>query len=174
MLRICETGFNAGHSAIVLLEALAISRTATYLGFDLGDGPFTRGAAAFINTWLYPGRLRLVIGDSAQTLAPMLSAEPTPSTACDLVSIDGNHTPLGVVADVRALRQHISPGAIVFLDDVDVSHVVWRERSLRRVGCVSLSGFADNEFVGKVGQHPWPASSSFCVAMASTSSQTQQ
>ena len=33
-LRVCETGFNAGHAALVLLSALPPS--STYLGFDLG------------------------------------------------------------------------------------------------------------------------------------------
>jgi hypothetical protein len=195
--RVCETGFNAGHSAVVLLSALhsalatqggaafSADTNATrveYVGFDLGDNEWTAPAAQWINRSLFPGELDLVVGDSSKTIPLALGTTASPlrrtsrrggggrtrvslatvPAQCDVVSIDGNHTVGGVVADWLALRHHLNRayGSLVLFDDVDEDHPVWQQPGLRRIGCVSLSGIADDE----PRTVPISASSGFCVA----------
>ena len=196
--RVCETGFNAGHSAVVLLSGLhsALATQAAgpgaassasssapprveYRGFDLGDSEWTGPAATWINRSLFPGELHLILGDSSQTIpfalgtrrAGALGAVPrrrshasAPPLLCDVISVDGNHTVGGVVSDWLALRHHVNPtyGSLVLFDDVDEVHPVWQQPGLRRIGCVTLSGIADDEPRRAV---PMSASSGFCVAV---------
>ena len=70
----------------------------------------------------------------------------------------------GVVADWLALRHHLNPahGSLVLLDDVDEVHPIWQQAGLHRIGCVSLSGIADDEPRRAV---PLSASSGFCAAI---------
>ena len=69
-LRVCETGFNAGHSAILLLSALEaqamaaqdsdLPEPALYHGLDLGSSEWSHAAADFVNTSLFAGQVRIM------------------------------------------------------------------------------------------------------------------
>ena len=78
----CEVGFNAGHSAVLLLAALS-APDALYYGFDMGH-PFTRRAVSAVNVSLFPGQLRLELGDSTTTV-PAASAGVPAATAAETV-----------------------------------------------------------------------------------------
>ena len=83
-----------------------------------------------------------------------------------------------MIADWRAFRRHLAPNALIIFDDIDERHDVWRLRAagklsaggrrdglglvLRRLGCVRLSGIADDERRAQ----PLSSSSGFCVATA--------
>ena len=60
----------------------------------------------------------------------------------------------------RSFSKHLTPSAIIIFDDLDETHPVWAERGLQRIGCVSLSGVADD----KRRALPMSATESFCVA----------
>ena len=115
-----------------------------------------------------PSQLRVVFGDAAQTASRALEElratrllEGAPEPACNVLSIDGDHTVEGVLRDWRAFRGHLAPGAVIFLDDIGPRHPVWAERGLLRVGCVSLPGVADD----RPRALPMAATESFCVAV---------
>ena len=44
-----------------------------------------------------------------------------PEHRCDLLSIDGEHTPSGVLKDLQALLPAANPGATVLIDDCSTS-----------------------------------------------------
>ena len=164
--RVCETGFNAGHSAIILLSAAhaasaprpgSAGRSSAwrpaYLGFDVGVKEWTARAARYINATLFPGQVRLVMGDSASTASPTLAAIGGGGAkyACEVLSIDGNHTTAGIVADWLAFRPHLHPGALVFFDDIDERHAVWNATGLRRMGCAGWAALAGLRWLGCAG-----------------------
>eukprot|EP00966_Prymnesium_polylepis_P321317 7377626-Prymnesium_polylepis.1 len=128
-LHICETGFNAGHSATTFLSATR--RDSRYYGFDLGD-------------------VVLTIGDSNRT-APAFFAAIDEEFRCDLLSVDGDHSLGGVSNDWRNFKRHLRADAPVLLDDLSWWHDAFRPGKahfapdLHLVGCVSLPGFADDE-----------------------------
>lgn len=78
-LRICETGFGAGHSAALFLAA---SNSTVVYSFDRFDRPYQRPAADFISKQ-YPGRFVTITGDSCNTVPATLSSEwdPEPDIA---------------------------------------------------------------------------------------------
>lgn len=73
-LRICETGFGAGHSAALFLAA---SNSTVVYSFDRFDRPYQRPAADFLSKQ-YPGRFVTITGDSCNTVPATLSSEWDP------------------------------------------------------------------------------------------------
>ena len=100
---VCEVGFNAGHSAVVLLQANPSVRLET---FDLFSYPHSADSLSYVMR-RFPGRVTPHKGRSAQTVpAASLSAR------CDLVIIDGRHEFEAVVEDMLNFRRLASPDAL--------------------------------------------------------------
>lgn len=61
-------------------------------------------------------------GDSHETLPQFLKENP--DHRCDLLSIDGEHTPSGVLKDLQALLPVANPGATVLIDDCSTYNII--------------------------------------------------
>ena len=128
---VCETGFNAGHSALLFLLAHPNTR---YIGFELGD-PYrwesneyrarvsdpakrlmwaSRRAEELLAA-RFPARINVTYGNSHETIVPYFAARP--GVACDVVSVDGDHTFNGVATDLQQLSPHMRRGSLLFVDD---------------------------------------------------------
>ena len=68
-LTLCETGFGAGHSAAMFLEA---SQNINVYSFDRFDRPYQEEVVAELSTG-YPGRMKHVKGDSCLTVPSVLT-----------------------------------------------------------------------------------------------------
>ena len=114
-LIICETGFNAGLSALLMLEAAPSARL---VSFDLGDLPWSGNASALLRG-IYPRErfLGVVFGDSMQTIPKFAAAHPT--FRCDAILLDGGKAERTRMADLKNLRAMASPGARVYMDEVN-------------------------------------------------------
>jgi Methyltransferase domain len=109
---IVEVGFNIGYSCLGFLEA---SPTTRVISFELNDRPCVGTAKAFIDRH-YPGRHRLVIGDSRETLP--LYATGMHTDRADLIFIDGGHEYDIVTKDIRNASELAGDRAVVVLDDM--------------------------------------------------------
>jgi len=110
---VCETGFCAGLSALLLLEALPGARV---LSFDLGDFPWARPADALLRARYGPKRFPgVVFGDAAQEIRPHFAAHPL---KCDAVFVDGDKSYAGRYHSLVALRDVSRADAYVFMDEV--------------------------------------------------------
>jgi hypothetical protein len=81
---LCEVGFNAGHSATVLLSA---NDTTVLHVFDMASLPFASAQVKLMKR-VYGKRFHFYKGDSVNLL-PWFQQH---KTHCDLFSIDGDHT----------------------------------------------------------------------------------
>lgn len=118
-LTICETGFNAGHSAMLFLDALPNSRL---VEFDLGDFAWAVGNAAMLNRTYGPARFEYVKGDSAVTIPRHLAARRGRGESeayCDVLFVDGRKGVEGRRGDVMLMRSMAKPGALVFGDEAN-------------------------------------------------------
>ena len=109
----CELGFNAGLSALLLLEA---APDATLVSFDLGDiAP--RNASRLLPT-LYPSRfLGVQFGPSQKTFPAYTRAHE--GFACDLAFIDGDKSFAGRLQDLQNVRGATGRrGVRLFFDEV--------------------------------------------------------
>jgi hypothetical protein len=131
---ICETGFNAGHSA---LRFLASSNAKVY-EFDLGAHEYGRVAKTFLDA-NFPGRLEVSWGDSTKSMPEFIRLRH--DVKCDLAIVDGGHSYGVAKADLQNFRRMMSPRHLIAIDDTpcDSSWCVgptqaWTE--LKMSGCV--------------------------------------
>mmetsp|Transcript_147113 Transcript_147113/g.256737 ORF Transcript_147113/g.256737 Transcript_147113/m.256737 type:complete len:309 (-) Transcript_147113:30-956(-) len=107
---ICETGFNAGHSALRFLS----QTVAQVYEFDMCDHNYAQPASLYLYG-KYPGRLHLTCGDSKVSLPQFRKTYP--DLKCDIIIIDGGHDPVTAGADLFNLAKMANARAAVAIDD---------------------------------------------------------
>jgi hypothetical protein len=104
---VCETGFNAGHSAITFLYA---NPKIKYIGFDLGDMPWSEAAVNYVK-YLFGDRFEYHKGYTKNTLLP----EVLNGQVCDFLSVDADHS--NAYGDFVLGQKVTRPNAYVLADD---------------------------------------------------------
>ena len=114
--RICEVGFNMGMSSLAMLEG---NSTATITCFDEGKWSCVEPAKKYIDD-KYPGRHKLVFGDTKDTLKKLNG------DTFDLAFIDGGHDYETATSDIKLLAPR---SRRVIVDDLQVPDVkkAWDE-----------------------------------------------
>lgn len=113
---ILEIGFNAGHSAALMLLANPRSKI---LHFDLKEHPYVDPCYQFLQSVFGAERfIGMVVGDSRKTI-------PTFETLCkfDLIHIDGGHADLVAMSDILNCERLASTNATVVIDDFDMVNI---------------------------------------------------
>ena len=114
--RVCEIGFNAGHSAALWLEGTQ-SQVEHVVSFDMLDHPYSAAMQQLLTALYGEQRISWHGGDSTKTVAAfaarVASGEEPP---CDLWYIDGGHGPVVAADTVNALKSSYN-GTIVLWDD---------------------------------------------------------
>lgn len=123
---ICETGFNAGHSAANYLLANYFGYDVSYVGFDLGRTPYSKAAEGFLTT-LFPDKFQVNWGDSRDTLPRYLAEHP--GLICDGIMVDGGHNYETSKADLRSFLTRARCGSRVAIDDIEMPSLrkSWKE-----------------------------------------------
>ena len=119
---ICETGFNAGHSAASWLKHSRAS--AIYYGFDAGRmfHRYPEENAKLLNELVGKdangeNRVRVTFGDSTKTL-PKFVKQNTHTVICDLVHVDGGHFGDVPHADLWGMFQLSNRNTLLIMDDL--------------------------------------------------------
>ena len=106
----CETGFNAGHSAVTWLFS---NPNITLHSYDLGNNPWSDMCVGFVK-YIYGDRFHYHKGNSRD----MLFANKPPfseGVRCDLLSVDGDHS--DPYSDLWLGSDVSRKGALVLVDD---------------------------------------------------------
>lgn len=109
---ICETGFNAGHSA---LRYLTQTDAQVYM-FDDAKHDYARESAKFLQE-NFPGRLNVTWGDVADTLIEFQLDHK--KVTCDLMVLDGRNRARHVIEDLSNFVYLASPTHTVVVDDAN-------------------------------------------------------
>ncbi|MFI5510917.1 class I SAM-dependent methyltransferase [Mycobacterium sp. NPDC051804] len=109
--RVGEIGFNAGYSAVAMLNNPGVE----VVSFDLCRHRSARMAKRLIDR-KYPGRHSLICGDSRTTVPQY--AEQHPDVKFGVVFIDGDHSYAGAKADLANMRLVSTEETIVVFDDM--------------------------------------------------------
>lgn len=126
---ICEIGFNAGHSAVLLLSS---NPKARLFEFDLGKMDYSAAATDFVRR-TFGDRFSITFGNSTVTLPAF--AEANPDMKCDLMIVDGGHQ-FGVSrADIANFQALANPSRhLLIVDDTRCTREIcigperaWRE-----------------------------------------------
>jgi len=152
---VCETGFNAGQSALIWLLA---NPKAKLYSFDLGQYGYTQAAAKFMAE-KFPGRFTFVAGNSVESLPKFIVDHP--EVRCDLTIVDGGHTVEVATADLLNFAALASPVSRVVVDDTPCQvswcmgpNVAWANglqnklvRQVRSTPMGTYRGFVVGEFL---------------------------
>lgn len=155
---ICEVGFNAGHSAAVFLNA---NPEAVLHAFDIGQFPYTRGNSDLMKE-LFGERFDFILGPSETTVNEF--KRQNPDVHCDVISIDGDHSTEGTLADLRNFRELASCRNWVLMDDAgwNSTNTAWQrakdEGIITQVECFAdLNPRPDYQFMD------FPSNRSWCI-----------
>ncbi len=106
-----EIGFNAGHSADIILGA---NPNLKLISFDLGDHDYLVKGKEYIDK-KYPNRHTLILGDSTVTLTKYV--EENPGTVFDVLFIDGGHDYYVANSDFNNCLKLANDKSIIIMDD---------------------------------------------------------
>jgi len=109
---ICETGFNAGHSALRFL-AMSSAKAKVY-EFDMGSHNYSHPSAALLQKW-FPERLTVTWGDSTKTLPEFV--QKNPGVKCDVLVVDGGHQYEVSLSDLISFSKMAATGNRLTIDD---------------------------------------------------------
>ena len=110
-INVCETGYNAGHSAAFFLEIHPFIR---YYGWDLGTEFSSAKPVAEMMKKKFGDRFHTIWGDSKVTVPSYLNAT---GIKCDVISVDGEHTMNGSLSDLRNFMVASKNTSLFLVDD---------------------------------------------------------
>jgi predicted O-methyltransferase YrrM len=119
-IHMLEIGFNAGHSAELVLKN---NPSLTLTSFDLGSHDYVITAKKYIDI-AYPNRHTLILGDSTVTIPKYINNNP--NKTFDVIFIDGGHQYRIANADLTNCRKLANKDTVVIIDDTNYT-VEWEK-----------------------------------------------
>lgn len=120
--RICEIGFNAGHSTMLML----LGRDATPLEFtvfDIGHHVYTRPCLDYMRSKFPHVAFEYIEGDSTVTMPKWIRENHSLSGAYDVVHVDGGHSEKCIINDMKNADVLVKEGGILIIDDTNYSYI---------------------------------------------------
>ena len=119
---ICEIGFNAGHSTMLML----LGRDTTPLDFtvfDIGHHLYTKPCLDYIKQHFSHVRFEYIEGDSAITMPEYIKNNGSLVGIYDIVHVDGGHTEYNIMNDMKNADILVSVGGLIIIDDTNNDHI---------------------------------------------------
>lgn len=116
--RICEIGFNAGHS---LLTMLLVNPNAEYVLFDLGSHKYSKPCFEYLKSRFIKTNISIIWGDSRTTLPKYYLSNP--KALFDVINIDGGHSYEVYSRDWKYSLSLVPYGGILVFDDTDNKNI---------------------------------------------------
>ena len=111
--RVCEVGFNGGHSALAML--LSAPASAKLVSFDLMSKSYTPACHRLVRT-IFPRQHILIEGPSNVTIPQFVFANL--DSKCDLIFVDGGHAETEALADLLYMSMLVTQRTLIVMDDV--------------------------------------------------------
>jgi predicted O-methyltransferase YrrM len=144
--RICEIGFNAGHSAILML--LARPQTPLiFTIFDIGDHKYMQPSLIYTSRQFPHVLMECIQGDSTQAMPTWISSHPTAAGTYDVIHVDGGHSYHCITRDMSNAAILVRIGGIIIIDDVYIGYIndtvnqYIQSGNYREVDCLPTVGY---------------------------------
>ena len=120
--RICEIGFNAGHSCMLML----LGRENTPLDFtvfDIGHHSYTKPCLAYMETVFQNVKFEYIEGDSTMTMPKWIKANAASKGTYDVVHVDGGHSEHCIYNDMKNADALVKVNGILIVDDTNIDYI---------------------------------------------------
>jgi len=120
--RVCEIGFNGGHSTMLLL----LGREKTPLDFtifDIGHHAYTKPCLEYIKSKFSHVNFEYIEGDSTLTMPKWINSNKELIETYDVVHVDGGHSERCIFNDMRNADLLVKVNGIVIVDDTDNHYI---------------------------------------------------
>jgi len=119
---ICEIGFNAGHSTMLLLLGRNNSPI-NFTIFDIGHHSYTKPCLEYIKSKFTHVNFEYVEGDSTITMPEWINNHEELINKYDVVHVDGGHDEHCISNDMKNADLLVKLNGIVIVDDTN-SHII--------------------------------------------------
>jgi len=120
--KICEIGFNAGHSSMLML----LGRDNTPIDFtifDIGHHLYTKPCLKYMKSQFEHINFEYIEGDSGLTMPQYINANQSCLETYDVVHVDGGHSFECISNDMKNMDLLVKKGGIVIIDDTNVNYI---------------------------------------------------
>ena len=117
---ICEIGFNAGHSSMLML----LGRNNTPLNFtifDIGHHLYTKPSFEYIKSKFSHVNFEYIEGDSTVTMPKWINNHTELINKYDVVHVDGGHSEHCILNDMKNMDLLVKKNGIVIIDDTNAA-----------------------------------------------------
>lgn len=121
-VNICEIGFNAGHSSILILEGQE-NNFFNFTIFDIGLHLYMKPCFNFIKDKYKNANIKLIEGDSIQTIPEWITNNKNCIGAYSLIHIDGGHSKECIENDMKNADLLINNNGIIIIDDTNYYYI---------------------------------------------------
>jgi hypothetical protein len=120
--KICEIGFNAGHSAYLFL-LLNKSLSLTFTIFDIGEHVYTQPCINYLQQKFPHVKFLFAKGDSTKLLPGFIEQYSHELSSYDVVHVDGGHSFECAHSDIYHAHLLLRAGGYMIIDDTNVSYI---------------------------------------------------
>jgi predicted O-methyltransferase YrrM len=120
--RICEIGFNAGHSCMLFLLGKP-SSCVNFTIFDIGYHPYTLPALHYVANNFKDVQFEYVQGDSTVEMPKWIEGHTDLIGQYDMIHVDGGHTEYCISNDMKNADKLLKLNGYMILDDVFYLHI---------------------------------------------------
>jgi hypothetical protein len=147
--KICEIGFNAGHSASLLMMGSQTSygAGAECVFFDLGQHRYTTLCFEKLKQMMPSVSTAMYLGDSRVLLPRWIEANKDQMGTFDMVHVDGGHSMDCAASDLLCAVLLTRPGGVIVVDDVDSKEILPVVNTWMLSGYLSIDlGYESTEY----------------------------
>jgi len=120
--RICEIGFNAGHSTLLMLAGRDTTPI-EFTIFDIGHHAYTQPCLDYMKEAFPHVTFEYIEGDSTTKLPNWTSKNMDRMWSYDVVHIDGGHSEHCVKNDMKNAIRLLAPGGYLIVDDTNIPYI---------------------------------------------------
>lgn len=117
--KICEIGFNAGHSALLMILGNKNLNNLHFTIFDINHHPYTKTCYLYLKDKFPSVNFEFIAGDSIEKIPQYTLLYPECLGTFDLVHIDGGHSEDCIKNDILNSSKLTTEQGIIIVDDTD-------------------------------------------------------
>jgi len=121
--RICEIGFNAGHSTFLMLLGKELKNSLDFTIFDIAEHSYTKPCFSYIQNKFPDVKFEFIEGDSTVKMPEYIDKNPSIIGSYDIIHLDGGHDEPYIVSDMKYSDILLKVDGLLIVDDTNVPHI---------------------------------------------------